>query len=37
MAYYRDCSHSRSSAFFGYLLRALDKLLLSPSTHRLDN
>jgi hypothetical protein len=25
MAYYRDCSHSRRSAFFGYLLRGLDK------------
>jgi hypothetical protein len=25
MAYYRDYSHSRSSAFFGHLLRGLDK------------
>jgi len=25
MAYYRDYSHSRRSAFFGYLLRGLDK------------
>jgi len=24
MAYYRDYSHSRSSAFFGYPLRGLD-------------
>jgi hypothetical protein len=25
MAYYRDYSHSRRSAFFGYPLRGLDK------------